>query len=77
MRRLALIATTAIAAAVLSASPISVKSSAEKSSSVSQDKAFAVYGRPATPASVAGIGDMCNGKFGGTTTSHRSPLLDI
>jgi hypothetical protein len=55
MRKLALIGTTAIAAAVLSASPISVKWSAEKNLSVSQDKAFAVVGRPATPGSVAGV----------------------
>jgi hypothetical protein len=55
MRRLALIGTTAIAAAVLSAAPISVNWSAGKNLSVSQDKAFAVYGRPATPASVAGV----------------------
>ena len=76
MRRLALIGTTAIAAAVLSAAPISVNWSAGKNLSVSQDKAFAVYGRPATPASVAGVTEnMCDGKFGGTTTSHRSPFL--
>jgi hypothetical protein len=55
MRRLALIGTTAIAAAILSASPISVKWTAEKNLSVSQDKAFAVVGRPATPGSVAGV----------------------
>jgi hypothetical protein len=55
MRRFALIATTAIAAAVLSAAPISVKWSAERNLSVSQDKAMAVIGRPATPGSVAGV----------------------
>jgi len=43
-----------VIAAVLSASPISVKLSAEKNLSVSQDKAFAVVGRPATPRNVAG-----------------------
>jgi hypothetical protein len=55
MRRLALIVTTAIAAAILSAAPISLKWSAEKNLSVSQDKALAVVGRPATPGSVAGV----------------------
>jgi hypothetical protein len=55
MRRFALIGTTAITAAVLSAAPISVKWSAERNLSVSQDKAMAVIGRPATPGSVAGV----------------------
>jgi len=55
MRKLALIGTTAIAAAILSATPISVKWSTERSLSVSQDKAQAVVGRPATPGSVAGV----------------------
>ena len=55
MRKLALIGATVVGAAVLSASPISVKWSAEKNVSVSQDKAFAVVGRPATPGSVAGV----------------------
>ena len=55
MRRFALIGTTAIAAAVLSAAPISVKWSAERNLSVSQDKAMAIVGRPATPRSVAGV----------------------
>jgi hypothetical protein len=55
MRRLTLIGTAAIAAAIFSATPISVNWSAEKNLSVSQDKAFAVVGRPATPGSVAGV----------------------
>jgi hypothetical protein len=55
MRKTALVLTTVIAAAVLSAAPISVKWSAEKNLSVSQDKALAVVGRPATPRSVAGV----------------------
>ena len=54
MRKSVMIGATIIAAAVLSASPISVKWSAEKNLSVSQDKAFAIVGRPATPGSVAG-----------------------
>jgi hypothetical protein len=55
MRRLALFGATIIGAAVLSAFPISVKWSAEKSPSVSLDRAYAVVGRPATPGSVAGV----------------------
>jgi hypothetical protein len=55
MRKLALIGATVVAAVVLSASPVSVKWSAERNVSVSQDKAFAIVGRPATPGSVAGV----------------------
>jgi hypothetical protein len=55
MRKLVLIGATVVGAVVLSASPVSVKWSAEKNVSVSQDKAFAVVGRPATPGSVAGV----------------------
>ena len=55
MRKLALIGTTVITAVILSASPVSVKWSAERNVSVSQDKAFAVVGRPATPGSIAGV----------------------
>jgi hypothetical protein len=55
MRKLALIGATAMGAVVLSATPISVKWSAERNLSVSQDKAYAVVGRPATPGSVAGV----------------------
>jgi len=55
MKKLALIGAAVVGAAVLSASPISVKWSAERNLSVSQDKAFAVVGRPATPGSVAGV----------------------
>ena len=55
MRKLVLIGATVVGAVVLSASPVSVKWSAEKNLSVSQDKALAVVGRPATPGSVAGV----------------------
>jgi len=55
MRKSVIIGATIIGAAVLSASPISVKLSAEKNLSLSQDKAFAVIGRPLTPGSVAGV----------------------
>ena len=54
MRKVVLIGATFIGAVALAASPISLKWSAEKNLSVSQDKAFAVVGRPATPGSVAG-----------------------
>jgi hypothetical protein len=55
MRKLVLIGATVVATAVLSASPISVKWAADKNLSISQDKAFAVVGRPGTPGSVAGV----------------------
>jgi hypothetical protein len=55
MRKLALVAATVMGAVVFSAAPISVKWSAERTLSLSQDKAFAVVGRPATPGSVAGV----------------------
>jgi len=54
MRKLALISATVVGAVVLSASPVSVKWSAERNLSVSQDRASAEIGRPATPGSVAG-----------------------
>jgi hypothetical protein len=54
MHKLVLIGATVIGAVVLSASPISVKWSAERNLSVSQDRAVAEIGRPATPGSVAG-----------------------
>ena len=49
MRKIILIDTTVMGAAVLSASPISVQWSADRNLSVSPDKAFAVVGRPRTP----------------------------
>jgi hypothetical protein len=55
MRKLALVVATVMGAVVFSAAPISVKWSAERNLSLSQDKAFAVVGRPATPGSVAGV----------------------
>jgi hypothetical protein len=55
MHKLALIGATVIATTVLSASPVSVKWSAERNLSVSQDKAVAEVGRPGTPGSVAGV----------------------
>ena len=54
MRKFVLTAATAIAAAVLSASPISIGWSANKIL-LSQNKANAEIGRPATPGSVAGV----------------------
>jgi len=55
MRKFILIAATAIGAAVLSASPISVDWSTDKGLSLAQDKANAEVGRPLTPGSVAGV----------------------
>ena len=55
MHKLAVVGATVIAAVVLSASPISIKWSAERNLSVSQDKAVAEIGRPGTPGSVAGV----------------------
>jgi hypothetical protein len=55
MHKLVLIGATAIGAAVFSASPISIDWAANKGLSVSQDKATAEIGRPATPGSVAGV----------------------
>jgi len=55
MRKLALIGATVVGAVVLSASPVSVKWSAERNLSVSQDKATAEIGRPGTPGSIAGV----------------------
>jgi hypothetical protein len=39
---------------LLAALPVSIQGSAEKNLSISQNKAYAVVGRPATAASVAG-----------------------
>ena len=55
MRNLVLISATVIGAIVLSASPFSVRWSAESNVSISPDQAFAEVGRPATPGSVAGV----------------------
>jgi hypothetical protein len=55
MRKLVLIGAAIIGAAMLSATPVSVKWSTEQAPSVSQDKAFAIVGRPGTPRSVAGV----------------------
>lgn len=44
-----------LGAAILSAAPVSLNWSADKGLSVTQDKANAIVGRPATPRSVAGV----------------------
>jgi hypothetical protein len=54
MRITMLTGATVMGALLLVTLPISIKWSAEKSLSISQDKAYAVVGRPATPGSVAG-----------------------
>jgi hypothetical protein len=51
----AIIGATLLGTAIFSASPISLHWSAGQGVSVSQDKAYAVVGRPATPGSVAGV----------------------
>jgi hypothetical protein len=55
MRKIALIGATIMGAVLLSATPISVHWTAQKTMSVSLDKAYAVVGRPLTPGSVAGV----------------------
>ena len=55
MKKVTVIGATLLAAAVLSASPISLNWSVEKGLSVSRDKANAEVGRPGTPGSVAGV----------------------
>jgi hypothetical protein len=55
MRKLVMVAATVIGAVIMSASPMSVKLSAETALSLSQDKAIAEIGRPGTPGSVAGV----------------------
>ena len=55
MRKWMLIGTTLIAAAVLTTAPVSIKRSGERIVSISEDRALAVVGRPATPGSVAGV----------------------
>jgi hypothetical protein len=55
MRKLALIGASVLAAVVLSASPISIHWSAERSLSFAAEQAFAEVGRPGTPRSVAGV----------------------
>ena len=55
MRRFIVIGATAIGAAIVSASPISINWPAGKAVSVVQDKANAEVGRPLTAGSVAGV----------------------
>ena len=55
MRSLALIGATVLGAVVLSAAPVSIQWSPEKTLTISVDRADARVGRPATPASAAGV----------------------
>jgi len=55
MKKLMVIGAIFLGAATLSATPVSLNWSSEQGLSVSQDKAYAVVGRPATPGSVAGV----------------------
>jgi hypothetical protein len=55
MKKLPVIGAVVLGAAILSVSPASLKWSPNQGVSVSQDKAYAVIGRPGTPGSVAGV----------------------
>jgi hypothetical protein len=55
MKKLMLVGAIVLGAATLSVSPVSLNWSGTQGVSVSQDKAYAVIGRPATPGSVAGV----------------------
>jgi hypothetical protein len=54
MRIATLTGATVMGGLLLATLPVSIQWSAEKNLSISQDKAYAVVGRPATPGSVAG-----------------------
>lgn len=54
MRKVMLTGASVMGALLLVTLPVSIKWSAENDLSISQDKAYAVVGRPATPGSVAG-----------------------
>jgi hypothetical protein len=54
MRIAVLTGATVMGGLLLATLPVSIQWSAEKNLSISQDKAYAVVGRPATPGSVAG-----------------------
>jgi hypothetical protein len=55
MKKLTVIGAILLGAATLSVSPVSLNWSPSRGLLVSQDKAYAVIGRPATPGSVAGV----------------------
>ena len=55
MKKISVIGSTLVAAAVLCAAPISLHQSQNKGLSFSLDKAEAVIGRPLTPGSIAGV----------------------
>jgi hypothetical protein len=55
MKKLTVIGAVLVGAAILSVSPVSLNWSPNQGVSVSQDKAYAVIGRPGTPGSVAGV----------------------
>ncbi len=55
MKKLSLIGATLVAAAMLSAAPVSLHWSQSGGVTVAQDDAQARVGRPATPGSVAGV----------------------
>ena len=55
MKKLTVVGAILLGAATLSLSPVSLNWSPNQGVSVSQDKAYAVIGRPGTPGSVAGV----------------------
>jgi hypothetical protein len=55
MKKMSVIGATLVAAAVLSAAPISLHQSQDKGLTLSVDKAQARIGRPLTPGSIAGV----------------------
>jgi hypothetical protein len=69
MRKLSLVGATILGAAVISATPISVHWTTQKTLSVSLDKAHAVVGRPLTPGSVS-LG-LTGGTIGGRCGAAR------
>ena len=55
MKNLSIVGVTVVAAAMLTAMPLSLKSSSDGALSLSFDSASARVGRPLTPVSVAGV----------------------
>jgi hypothetical protein len=75
MKKLTMIGALLLGAAIFSASPVSLNWSSEEGLSVSQDKAYAVVGRPATPGSVVALqGDRAAALIGVGTATDR-PLF--
>ena len=76
MRIATLTGATVMGGLLLATLPVSIQWSAEKNLSISQDKAYAVVGRPATPASVAGA-HRRHWTAGGPTLRGWRDLLNV